>query len=1033
MNDIFYKQLIEESPTGYAYHKIICDEDGIPCDYEFIEINASFEKFTGLKGADILGKRVSEVIPGIKTSGFDWIKFYGEVALNSGEKEFEQFSEYHKCWVKGKVYSPQKYFFATYLTDMFMKEDASGSLDIVKNDNTQHKIMKSTLKKNEEEYRVIFDNEGNLQAVFNTANIGISVTNKEGQYVLFNSWWLENIGYNREEMLNISYIDITHPEDKEKCKSYFKQILKGEADEYRVEKRFIRKDNTYFWADISVSVIKDEKNIIISVIEMVIDITERKLVEEALRESERKYRLLTEFAADVVWVLNLKTNKFTYISPSIVYLRGLTVEEAMNQKLEDAMTPESLVIVMKAIAENVSVFTRNPEAPMFHINEIQQPCKNGEVIWVEVSTQFRYNSNGEIEIVGASRNIEERKQAENDIIEAKKKAEASSIAKSEFLANMSHEIRTPMNAIIGFTGLVSKTDMTLKQKNYISKVESSAKSLLGIIDDILDFSKIDAGELEMEAMDFCLEDVVDNILSGISVKAAEKDIELLFNIAQDVPVDLIGDSMRLGQVLNNFVNNAVKFTEKGHVLIKLELVNKDSEKCRIKFTVNDTGIGMTKEYMSKLFLAFSQEDSSITRKFGGTGLGLTISKHLVEMMNGEIFVESEFGVGSSFVFVAEFLIQPVKKNSIETKREKIESLKDSEFFEGINGIRVLLVEDSIFNQEIARELLSSAGAFVDIVNNGKKAVEAVSKENYDMVLMDIQMPIMGGYEATKLIRNDEKNKELPIIAMTANSMQGAKEECKASGMNDYVSKPVDPDNLFAVMRKWINPVVGRQNNESEKRNNIAIENKTNMDFPRKLHGINVESGLKRLNGNAKLYKELLIAFAKEYASFDQELRSSIEKNEKDIVLSLLHKLKGIAGNISAYEIQNCAEKLENVVLKDDKEKIYNLVIMLSMALHSFGMVVKEISKTKETVVPNSEKELNIKEIQKKLQELELYIWEDNVDAKKALEELKKYIYGSIFSEEMQALSESISNFDFEAAKEPLQKIAKELNLIMRGK
>jgi PAS domain S-box-containing protein len=907
VNEIFYKQLIEESPTGYAYHKIICDKDGIPCDYEFIEINATFEKFTGLKGTDILGKRVSEVIPGIKTSGFDWIKFYGEVALNGGEKEFEQFSEYHKCWFKGKVYSPQKNFFATYLTDMFMKKDRSVSLDTENNDNTQHKIMESTLKKNEEEYRVIFDNDGNLQAVFNTANIGISVINKQGKYVMFNNWWLESTGYNREEMLNVSYIDLTYPEDKEKCKKYFKKILEGEADQNRLEKRCVRKDNTYFWADISVSVIKDENNIIISVIEMVIDITKRKLVEEALRESER------------------------------------------------------------------------------------------------------------------------------EIIEAKKKAEASNIAKSEFLANVSHEIRTPMNAIIGFTGLVSKTDMTPKQKSYISKVESSAKSLLGIIDDILDFSKIDSGKLEMEATNFCLEDVINNIVSGISVKAAEKDIELLFSIAQDVPADLIGDAMRLSQVLNNFVNNAVKFTETGHVLIKVELVSKDSEKCRIKFAVIDTGIGMTKEHMSKLFLPFSQADSSITRKFGGTGLGLTISKQLVEMMNGEIFVESEFGVGSSFVFVAEFLRQSMKKNNIEMNGETVGYLKDSEFFEGINGIKVLLVEDSIFNQEIARELLSSAGVFVDIVNNGQKAVEAVSKENYDMVLMDIQMPIMGGYEASKLIRNDEKNKALPIIAMTANSMQGAKEECKVSGMNDYVSKPVDPDNLFAIMRKWINPVIGSKSIESQKKNNISRENKTNEDFPQKLQGINVESGLKRLNGNTKLYKELLIAFAKEYASFDQELRISMEKNEKDIVLSLLHKLKGISGNISAYEIQNCVEELENVVLKDDKEQTYNLVNMLSMAIHSYENAVKEISKTEETVVPNSEKELNVKEVEKKMQELELYIWEDNVDAKKALEELKKYIYGSRFREEMQALSESIGSFDFEAAKEPLQKIAKELNLNMRGK
>ncbi len=901
MDSNFYKQMIQVSPTGYAYNKITCNEDGIPCDFEFIEINASFEKFTGLRAENILGRRALEVIPGIKTSEFDWIKFCGEVALIGLEKEFEQFSEYHKCWFKGKVCSPQKHYFVICLMDMFTKKEYS------------------------------------------------------------------------------SYIDTEN------------------------------------------------------------DITNLKVIEEALRESERKYRLLAEFATDVIWILNLQTNRFTYISPSVFYLRGFTVEEAMNEKLEETMTLESLMLVMNDIAENINDFKEKPETPMVYTNEIQQHCKNGESIWIELSTQYRYNLIGEIEIIGISRSIEERKQAENDITEAKKNAGASNRVKSQFLANMSHEIRTPMNAIIGFTRIMSKTDMTLIQENYISKVASSAKDLLSVIDNILDFSKINAGKLEMEAVDFCLEDVISHVLSSISVKAAEKNIELLHKTAEDVPVELVGDPMKLGQVLLNLANNAVKFTESGKILIEVELVNKDSKCCRIKFTVVDTGTGITKDHMSKLFTAFSQVDSSVTRKFGGIGLGLAISKQLVEMMNGEIFVESEFGVGSSFVFVADFSRQLQGKNNIPIKRgEKPGNLKifmvdDSDLSAGINGIKVLLVEDSILNQEIARELLTNAGASVDIVNNGEKAVEAASKENYDMVLMDIQMPIMGGYEATKLIRNDEKNKKLPIIAMTANANHVEKEECLVSGINDYVSKPIDPDNLFTVMKKWTKPVIGVGAKQIQKANGMDMEKKTNIDFPQRLPGIDVELGLKRINWNTKLYGKLLIGFFKEYATFAQDLRSVIEKNEIAMALNLLHKFKGVAANISAYEMQYCAQKLEDIVSQNNKEEIDSLLNMLAVALQSFESVVKKISKTNETQAHNSESQVNTKEIEKILHRLQIYIWEDNVDAKIALEELEKHIYGSRFSEEMQILSESIGNFDFEEAKEPLQKIAKELNLDLRGK
>jgi signal transduction histidine kinase/CheY-like chemotaxis protein len=761
------------------------------------------------------------------------------------------------------------------------------------------------------------------------------------------------------------------------------------------------------------------------------------------------------------------------------------------------------------------------------------------------------------------------KNSEEELIKAKEQAESATKFKSEFLANMSHEIRTPMNAIIGFSRLVKKTDMTPKQLDYVNKIESSANSLLGVINDILDFSKIEAGKLELEAVEFRLDEVISSIIDVISVKAAEKNIEVLNNITNEVPRNLLGDPLRLGQVLINIVNNAVKFTEEGHILIKAELIEKNAARCRIKFSVNDSGIGMTEEQMKKLFVAFSQADSSVTRKFGGTGLGLTISKRIVEMMNGEIFVESQLGVGSTFTFVVEFMMQSEEKQNRVIDIEKFHTLKvlivdDNEMarvilkeqlselginafavnsgyaaikeleqesiekpydlvfidwrmpgmdgietaekilndknlghtpmtimvtafgreeifknaekiginaflikpvntsllldtimnvfglnsavsltgqfhkedvvdlIDGINGVRVLLVEDNVLNQEVATEILRSAGVSVDIANNGKEAVEAVKNIYYDAVFMDIQMPIMGGYEATSLIRSDEKYKDLPIIAMTAHAIQGAKEECLAAGMNDYVSKPIDQDHLFSVIKKWIKPITENNEQQIMRTNGYTDENQTDIEFPKSMSGIDIESGVKRLNGNRKLYIKLLIDFSRSYLTFAEDIKKGIEQGNIEFSLRLVHTIKGVAGNISAYDIQNIAEKIETALIQKEEGKYTGLLNELSTALRSFDIMIKALTDTRELEVFDTEKPLNLSDVEPILQELARLVWEDNVDAEKSLEKLQNNIGGSRFSEELKALAESISNYDFEAAKDPLQRIAKELSVVLGG-
>jgi len=637
-----------------------------------------------------------------------------------------------------------------------------------------------------------------------------------------------------------------------------------------------------------------------------------------------------------------------------------------------------------------------------------------------------------------------RKLGQQKLESAKKEAEDANMAKSEFLARMSHEIRTPMNAILGLTHLALKTEMHSRLRDYLTKVETSAKALLEIINDILDFSKIESNRFELDSETFILDDVFNDVVDLFGHQAEQKGLELHLMVKSNVPNHLIGDRLRLGQILINLVGNAIKFTSSGEIIVSAELVEEQSEIALIRFSVKDSGIGISPEQITKLFQPFSQADGSISRQFGGTGLGLVISKRLIELMGGTMELESEAGQGSNFICTVPFKIQTgnfgdyiypedlrgmkvllvddsrmfrqitskvlksfsfdvytapngmealevlykndgdkpfrlvitdwrmpdidgvellrkIKKechlkhipkvimltaygrNEISTRAEKdnldgflLKPFNRSILFDtiievfsqGKNGIKknnqaqqqqgipqniigahVLVAEDNEINQQIAREILESANVKVTIANNGQEALRMLKSNNYNAVFMDIQMPVMDGLQTSKIIRSNEEFKDLPIIAMTAHALVGDKEKSLIAGMNDHVTKPIDPDLLINTLSKWLPGKI-----------TPAVSHGDKDELPQsfqKLTGLKIKEGLARVRGNKELYEKLLSNFALNSSDDFQKLYSLVSESKFKDAATVAHTIKGVCGNIGANKLHYEIQKTEDLLREEN--------------------------------------------------------------------------------------------------------------------
>jgi PAS domain S-box-containing protein len=1011
-------------------------------------------------------------------------------------------------------------------------------------DITERKRAEERLRASEQLFRSIFEN----------AQLGIAYFKIDSEEHISNRALHEMLGYNGEELNRLGQWDeIVTPEDRASGAERYAQLIQGKRDSDEYEQRFIRRDGGIVIAHDKFQLLRDAAGKPQYIVGLTEDITERKRAQDALQESEKLFRTIFENAPVGIGLYNVPKAQY-FTNRALHEMLGYSHEDLSSVgKWDQIVHPDQRDFGAKRYAELLEGKRDYDEWEQRFIR--RDGCL---VIADGAFTVIRDTAGNPQYLLTTTKDITDRKQADEDLLAAKEEAVAATKAKSDFLANMSHEIRTPMNAVLGMTHLALRTELTVKQRDYLTKTKIAAQALLGIINDILDFSKIEAGKLDVENTEFRLDHVLEDLCSVLSQKAHDKNLEFLIAPAKDLPPNLIGDPLRLGQILINLVNNAVKFTERGEVLVTVALEEQLADRVKVRFSVRDSGIGMTPEQCAKLFQAFSQADTSTTRKYGGTGLGLSISKGLVEMMEGAIWAESKPGAGSTFHFTAWFgigsedkrkrfipdlagiralvvddnaqareiltealrvfalradsvssgedavreiaaadsldpyrlvlmnlhmpgmdglqasriikrhdrlqhipkivMVSEFGREDVRTQAEEIgiysyllkpvnqsilydtlvelfgfagrednrsRERKDENTVHDATGIRVLLVEDNEINQQVATELLESAGAIVTVANHGGEGVKILTDGDqslaFDVVFMDLQMPVMDGLTATRLLRSDPRLQQLPIFAMTAHALVEERQRCLDAGMNDHVSKPIDPDNLFSTLLRWVKPRPKQSVEFQASASPLKLSHEVVLP---EIAGINIADGLKRVAGNRALYRDLLGEFTAKQGNAAAQISTALESGDLKLAERVAHTVKGVAGNIGITEVQSAAQELEDA-LRDGEGNISGLLIEFADVM---GTQVHAIEKALyDSTTAQSEEVLTLpfnREVAAgAIARLRRLLEASDVDTEESFRGLQNVVAGMIEKAYLDGLSASINDFDFDGALVKLDEIA----------
>jgi len=749
---------------------------------------------------------------------------------------------------------------------------------------------------------------------------------------------------------------------------------------------------------------------------------EQAIALDALTQAEKKYRSLFENAIEGIFQIDkqgslLNSNK--------------AFEEIANESDKPLQNAETLPFSLGFLSETESQKLKTVLATRENISSYESSFvdQNNQTRWIAFSIQKIMLKDGEnYHYEGSVSEITESKMREK-AEKQRRMADASTEAKSLFLANMSHEIRTPMNAIIGFTDLATAHNTDNKLADFIRKIKIASANLLNTINDILDFSKMEAGKLDIEYVPFKLKQMTDKLQNTLSVDAEKKALDLVIDIDPDIPKQLIGDELRIRQFLVNLTKNAIKYTDQGEVRVELDLVELDKQHGSVVLEgrVIDTGVGISQTRQETLFSSFTQVDDSMEAKASGTGLGLSISKQLIEMMGGEISVSSTEGKGSCFEFCLSCRVESrdIKRSSTSptsitkepndstTNKDPSREIKLTE------GIKVLLVDDIEINRELAREILTKYKVRTSMAIDGKQAIEKARKGNFDLILMDMEMPVIDGCEATKQIRKFDSN--TPIIAMTANTLVEDKQRCSDAGMNGFITKPFNDTELIELIYSQVNNKKEEQlspNIENTKDTN-NIEDTFSTVSPPDLKSINFTEGLNRCQGNRKLYVKLLRDFSKNYHEVGIQLEAMFKSKQLDEYARTAHTLKGVAANLGIQHIPDIAKQLENIKTLDE-EGLTSTMLELANAMNDLLSEITQLLESEpELQDTQAENKFDTRELGEKLKLLESMITEQKMEAyDQAVLYLKCWPIEEQITQ-IESLVSALDLFEFEQASQTL--------------
>ncbi|MBF0218481.1 MAG: response regulator [Gammaproteobacteria bacterium] len=1022
------QRALEQQKFALDQHAIVSITDPFGT---IIYANDKFCEISGFPLDDLLGQQHRIVNSGLHPSGF-FRSMWETIAAG-------------QVW-HGEVCNRRKegdnYWVAATIVPIL---DESGDIEsyiAIRTDISQQKALEANIQESRRFLQNLTDSMGE----------GVYVLNEEGHAIFLNPEAERLLGWRLAEVTSRIFHNVVHyrtaagePLPSHAC-PIGHAVKTGQT--FRSEQEvFMHRDGTAIPISI-IAVPQYEAGRYIGQVAVFQDISERKAVAQALQLSHTRYdRLTAQIPIGIFTDHKYRdgTVEFDYVSDRFCQLLDLQRERVLADPTTafTKVHPDDIGSLIQCIIES---------ANQWHFFQWEGRIEvRGQTRWFFVESVPPSSTDTDALWNGTLVDITERKEAEQAVREARDIAEAANRAKSDFLANMSHEIRTPMNAVIGLSHLALETELDERQHGYLSKIHVSARNLLGIINDILDYSKIEAGRMSIERHPFSLVEILNQVMGVVSLPAASKGLELLISEPANLPTRLLGDGMRLGQVLTNLASNAVKFTEQGEVVIAIDLLQRIGHHVQLRFSVRDSGIGLSDEQIGRLFRSFSQADTSTTRKYGGTGLGLAICKRIVELMGGDIGVKSQPGEGSQFYFTLSFEVadegegetaresgqirgrrvlivddnatarevlremansfgmttqeavsgeaclaalrateatSPFDFVLLDWKMEGIDGLtthtriqsdssiihkpvvllvtafgqdaifneaetrhlvvlqkpvspsclldgllnamgrpravhsrtplpvkRDLPAIEGILGAHLLLVEDNEINRQVAGEMLQRYGVIVNFATNGQEALDVLEKHRFDLILMDVQMPVMDGYEAAGHIRAARRYDSVPIIALTAHAMQGDRELCLQAGMDDYLSKPIDPEQLLAILTKWIQPAHREVQCLLPDRKQVTMANDPVVAparLPAELPGIDLSRALINMGNDEAILLRLLERFYHDYQSLPEQLRQAFATDDK-AAKHLTHMIKGVAGAVGAYSLSEIAGTIDTAL------------------------------------------------------------------------------------------------------------------------